>query len=205
MARTALISDIHGNGEALRVVLDDIGQLDSDRIICLGDLVEGGSENDWVCDTLRSRQIACVRGNHDEDHDVELTQTNEQWLASLPESIIEDQIVFTHESPANPPRKISSSYEAWRVFDETPYRRVFIGDSHIAAIYTDMGMTIGEAMRISFDYENPVCLNPAHRTVVCPGAVGYPRDGLAKPRFAIYDSADDSITFYASDAPVLDL
>ena len=205
MARIALISDIHGNGEALRAVLNDIHQIGHDTIVCLGDVVEGGPKNDWVCDTLRKNGITCILGNHDEDHDVVLSQINEQWLASLPEQITEDLTVFTHESPAVPPRKIADSYEAWRVFDETPFTRVFVGDSHIAALYTDSDMTAGHASKVNFEYGTPVQLNLNNRTIICPGAVGYPRDGLKKPRFAIYDSDKDSITFYSSDAPTLDL
>jgi predicted phosphodiesterase len=38
----AVISDIHGNLEALDAVLDAIQRLDATRIICLGDLVAMG-------------------------------------------------------------------------------------------------------------------------------------------------------------------
>ena len=38
MERIAIISDIHGNLEALRTVLSDIKKRNIDRIICLGDI-----------------------------------------------------------------------------------------------------------------------------------------------------------------------
>ena len=48
--RTALISDIHGNLEALRVVLDDIDAKRSvDRIICLGDILGYGPDPGRLC------------------------------------------------------------------------------------------------------------------------------------------------------------
>jgi len=40
--RRALISDIHGNLEALEAVLADIEQQDTDEIFCLGDIVGYG-------------------------------------------------------------------------------------------------------------------------------------------------------------------
>ena len=40
--RTALISDIHGNLEALEKVLEDIDRRGVDEIICLGDIVGYG-------------------------------------------------------------------------------------------------------------------------------------------------------------------
>ena len=42
MERIAVISDIHGNLEALNTVLDDIKKRDIDRIICLGDILAKG-------------------------------------------------------------------------------------------------------------------------------------------------------------------
>lgn len=62
----AVISDIHGNLEALEAVLEDIQQQGASSIVCLGDLVGYGPD-----------PIACVRhamkwdivlmGNHDEE------------------------------------------------------------------------------------------------------------------------------------------
>ncbi len=45
----AVITDIHGNLEALDAVLDVIRQLDATRIICLGDLVCYGPDSlEWA-------------------------------------------------------------------------------------------------------------------------------------------------------------
>ncbi len=40
--RQALISDIHGNVEALNSVLEDIGKQSVDEVLCLGDVVGYG-------------------------------------------------------------------------------------------------------------------------------------------------------------------
>ncbi|MAH67454.1 MAG: phosphoesterase, partial [Phycisphaerae bacterium] len=40
--RTALISDIHGNLDALQVVLADVDRRGVDEIVCLGDIVGYG-------------------------------------------------------------------------------------------------------------------------------------------------------------------
>ncbi len=44
-ARTAIISDIHGNYDGLLAALEDIKKQNCDRILCLGDIVEGGEDN----------------------------------------------------------------------------------------------------------------------------------------------------------------
>lgn len=63
--KLALISDIHGNLEALQATLRAISAEGVDRIICLGDIV-GYNANPAECIALvREAGIACVAGNHD--------------------------------------------------------------------------------------------------------------------------------------------
>jgi hypothetical protein len=82
--RTAIISDIHGNLEGLRAVLADIARQACDRILCLGDLVDGGPANDEVVATLRDMGVRTVRGNHDEHNDVVLAEQTRAWLPPCP-------------------------------------------------------------------------------------------------------------------------
>ena len=46
MSSIAVISDIHGNLEALKSVLEDIKKRNIEKIICLGDIIAKGS-NKW--------------------------------------------------------------------------------------------------------------------------------------------------------------
>ena len=59
-----ILSDIHGNREALEAVLADArGRYD--RIVCLGDLVGYGADPNFVVEWVQSNVAAIVRGNHD--------------------------------------------------------------------------------------------------------------------------------------------
>ncbi len=62
---TAVISDTHGNAEALRTVLDDIERRGADRIICLGDIIGYGPEPVQCVDLIRERCDWSLMGNHD--------------------------------------------------------------------------------------------------------------------------------------------
>jgi predicted phosphodiesterase len=64
--RIAIISDIHGNGVALDAVLNDIKQIDVDRIVCLGDAVQGGPQPVEVVTRLRELDCPVVMGNADD-------------------------------------------------------------------------------------------------------------------------------------------
>lgn len=54
MMRVALISDIHGNAFALDTVLADIQEQAVDRMVCLGDVVQGGAQPAATVQRLRS-------------------------------------------------------------------------------------------------------------------------------------------------------
>ena len=64
MTRRAIISDIHGNLEALTSVLDDISKSNVDEIFCLGDVV-GYGPNPRECIDLCRDFAMTLLGNHD--------------------------------------------------------------------------------------------------------------------------------------------
>ena len=51
--RLAVISDIHGNRQAIEAVLDDVDRTGVDEIWCLGDIVGYGASPDECCDLTR--------------------------------------------------------------------------------------------------------------------------------------------------------
>ena len=63
--RTALISDIHGNLEALNTVLEDIDTRNVDEIICLGDILGYGPNPVECVDLIAERCSFSLMGNHD--------------------------------------------------------------------------------------------------------------------------------------------
>jgi putative phosphoesterase len=67
--RLAIISDIHGNGTALKAVLRSITQREEetvDRILCLGDLFNGHGSGEEVIRLLDENNVELIRGNHDD-------------------------------------------------------------------------------------------------------------------------------------------
>ena len=64
--RLAVISDIHGNLEALKKVLADIEKRGVDTICCAGDIVGYGPFPNEVIQLLRERKIPSVMGNYDD-------------------------------------------------------------------------------------------------------------------------------------------
>jgi putative phosphoesterase len=63
--RLALLSDQHGNDVAFRAALEDVERLGVEEIVCLGDVVQGGSEPAQTLERLAARGCETVLGNAD--------------------------------------------------------------------------------------------------------------------------------------------
>jgi putative phosphoesterase len=63
--RIGVISDIHGNDIALAAALQDLRRQEPDRIVCLGDAVQGGCEPRQAAERLQELACPVVLGNTD--------------------------------------------------------------------------------------------------------------------------------------------
>ena len=63
--RLALVSDQHGNDVAFRAALEDVERIGVDEIVCLGDVVQGGTEPGQTLDRLAAAGCETVLGNAD--------------------------------------------------------------------------------------------------------------------------------------------
>ena len=71
--RIAIISDIHGNLEALKQTLKDIKERNIDKIFCLGDTIMKGVHSQECIELVKQNCDVVIRGNCDryfsEEHD----------------------------------------------------------------------------------------------------------------------------------------
>ncbi|REG99059.1 metallophosphoesterase family protein [Flavobacterium aquicola] len=83
--RTLVIGDIHGGLRALHQILERANVSTKDKLIFLGDYVDGWSQSPQVIDFLialqKTHSVICIRGNHDELLREWLADNkdNEQW------------------------------------------------------------------------------------------------------------------------------
>lgn len=66
MIQIAVFGDVHGNLPALEAVLNDIEERGIRQKFCLGDLVDFAPWGNEVIEKIRSLNIPCLMGNHDE-------------------------------------------------------------------------------------------------------------------------------------------
>jgi diadenosine tetraphosphatase ApaH/serine/threonine PP2A family protein phosphatase len=216
----AVISDIHGNLDALKAVLADIDRLGIDRIFCLGDNIGYGPEPGEVIQWLRSREIPSVIGNH------ELAATRQKYLSwfnpsarrsllrtvemlseedlryagSLPNCRVEDGARLVHGFPPDSPL-----IYLFQVPEEKMIRRLerlqesvcFVGHTHDLEIVSFDGKTVS----LSRLQEGTHTLDPDRKYIVNIGSVGQPRDGDNRAKYAIWtpDRQTVEIRFVAYD------
>lgn len=108
MDKIAVISDIHGNLEALQAVLADIGERKIDRIVCVGDIIAKGTHMNECVELVKNHCDAAVKGNCDEyfigEHDLsqkeELEGKRIVWTRSkLSDATVDylKDLPFSHE------------------------------------------------------------------------------------------------------------
>jgi putative phosphoesterase len=65
--KIGIIADIHGDYAALTTALSRLDHFHQvDEVLCAGDLVGRGPDQEKVVDIIRRREIPTVKGNHDE-------------------------------------------------------------------------------------------------------------------------------------------
>jgi diadenosine tetraphosphatase ApaH/serine/threonine PP2A family protein phosphatase len=210
--RTAFISDIHANLEALEAVLADIRQQGVDRIVCLGDIVGYGPDPNPCVRRVREVCAVTVVGNHDHAAlgllDTEsfnefarvasdwtsraLEPEVRGWLQTLPFDHVLDGMRLVHASPVGPAEwtYVLSYEEARRQFAGFDERLCFIGHSHLPIL---VEMDPAGVSAIPFTPNQPVPLDPECRYLVNVGSVGQPRDRDPRSGYAIHDAALDTV------------
>lgn len=103
MSKTLVIGDIHGGFKALLQVLERAGVTENDRLIFLGDYVDGWSESSQIIQFLlelsEKQECIFIKGNHDawcEDW-LSLGQNPNVWLFNGGKSTVESYADYSLE------------------------------------------------------------------------------------------------------------
>lgn len=186
--KIAIISDIHGNLEALSALTEGY-----DELWVLGDLVNYGPDPGAVVDFVRAHASVVVRGNHDDavgfnrdprcsqpfrtmaretmDFTLSVLSAEQRaWLASLPlvanRTVDNIDFVLCHAAPSDRLYKYVPAYSLeWeREMEGIDSNLLLVGHTH-----TPFVQTVGASL------------------VVNPGSLGQPKTGSPKACYAVWD------------------
>ena len=197
----AIISDIHGNLEALQAVLADIRSQGINEIYCLGDIIGYGPNPRECIDIVSEHAQVTILGNHDQAalfdpegfnagaeraifwtrNNLESaggTEAERRWefLGELPRMKREEPFLFVHGSARNPLNEYVFPED---VYNQRKMERIFglvdkycfQGHTHIPGMFTE-----------DYNFFSPDELNyqvelGEAKTLINVGSVGQPRDG----------------------------
>lgn len=217
LVRALVLSDLHANAEALRVVLAHVRRKKFDTVVCLGDFVGYGAQPNQVLDTMRSIRAKklYIRGNHDRVANgldeggsfnpaarqaavwtrSHLSAPNRRFLAGLIVGpVAHDGCLLCHGSPVNEDEYVFTEWHAAQIFIESDAPVVLYGHTHLPVIFSldRQGRVDGELVRGGATYR----LDPEKRYLINPGSVGQPRDRNPESSFAIFDSGRRTVQFF---------
>jgi putative phosphoesterase len=195
--KLAIISDVHGNMDALRAVMDDAEDQGVTGFLNLGDMVGIGPHPDEVVKALSGDRVVSVIGNIDlkvlESSRVsakprtrstkgaimaaaarDLSQESLDMIADLPPEIRLEvngqRILMVHASPADPDEHLGP---------ETP-------DSRLRKL---ANMADADIVMIGHSHQ-PFCRRASGTMFLNPGSVGRPIDWDPRASYAVLDTGD---------------
>jgi len=209
--RYAVVSDIHGNLEALTAVLERVAP--GEGVLCLGDTVGYGPNPNECVAVVRARATATVLGNHDvaavDSHGLEyfnpaartaiewtqsvLAPEHVAWLDGLSYEVRMPEYLLVHGAPVDYFTYILDMETAADAFAATDAQLIFVGHTHVADYYAlaaDGSMTHAFCQR-----GGRLTLEPGMRYIVNVGSVGQPRDLNPEASFAFYDQEARTVTW----------
>ena len=218
--RYAILSDIHGNLEALAAVLAALAGERIGRYLCAGDLVGYGADPSACLATIRALDPALIGGNHDWGVTGKLDR---HWFNDNARKAVEwtrDQLGFEDlaflrtlrltnqdgpftlaDGTLTRPERFDYLYDIAAALETAQALRTrygVVGHTHLPFV---VEVDVGCAQVRRLINELPVLMagvaltgEPSVRYVINPGSIGQPRDGDPRASCAILDEETHTLT-----------
>jgi diadenosine tetraphosphatase ApaH/serine/threonine PP2A family protein phosphatase len=213
--RYAILSDVHGNLEALTAVLADAAGAGARALLCLGDVVGYGADPAACVETLGELAVGAVAGNHEHGalgimdlgwfnpiaraaalwtRDA-LGPDHHRYLETLPLRATMEEATLVHASPRCPEEwdYLVSAEDGFEVFGDFDTRLCLVGHSHRPGAWSlgssgpDYAPDLGAS-------RSRVRLEDGRRYIVNVGSVGQPRDRDPRAAYALWDREERTVS-----------
>lgn len=196
-----VLSDIHGNWEALTAVFQDAAKVGVTDFVCLGDIVGYNANPSECLDKIRELNCTAVRGNHDHycsfDDDLtgfhplaadavdwtrrQLSADQQKYLADLPLVQRVGGFTIVHSTLDMPEMwgYVFESLEAESSFNYQTTTVCFFGHTHVPLAFEKSTEIVGGTY-------TRLKINLGKKYFVNVGSIGQPRDGDPRAAYAVY-------------------
>ena len=212
MPRYAILSDIHGNWEALNTVLAHAREQGCEKFVCGRDVVGYNANPSECMELVREMNMPCVMGNHDEyiGKDIDLSSFNpvaaeavlwtreqlseeqRKWLRDLRYIRLVDSFSVVHATMDGPRYwgYVQTKHDAEGSFAYQSTPVCFHGHTHVPLAFESDEMTVKGG---AYD---EVKVQRGRKYFVNVGSVGQPRDGDPRAAYAVYDTDEATIKLH---------
>lgn len=212
--RIAVLSDIHGNLEALEAVWQDLAGRSPDRVVCLGDMVGYGPNPEEVLQFVRQRKVDCCMGNHElgiafQQERRWFNATARKGLSRTESMLSSDSMTYIRDLPRAlqvegavcvhgfPPQNVTrylfevpdEKLEAWFA-EGVPM--AFVGHTHelVAVRWLE-----GALSRREPSCETLSVVEGSY--IINAGSVGQPRDDVSRrAKYLLWDTQEQTVTVH---------
>ena len=220
----AVVSDIHGNIDALQVVLDDIDDRGIEKIYCLGDILGYGPNPCECLDLIMERCEWSLMGNHDFavlfeptafntsaetsafwtrrqlelEPDPKMRRLRWEYLGNLRIREQSGNMSWYHASPRRPINEYIFPDDV--ITAPTKMTQIFDRVEHkcfVGHTHITGVFTDEPDFYPPPDLDNSYTFNDHEKCIVNPGSVGQPRDRDPRASYAIMN--DDTVDFFRLD------
>lgn len=191
--KVALLSDVHGNIDALQAVLEDLPAVDA--VIVAGDVLGYYPFFEECITALQKVGALCLCGNHEAYQraslplppkpvlqwfwrlfDSEASRNARDWLEGLSTSLEvlfkEERVMVCHGSPWSAGEYVQPDSVAWHRFERILADTIVLGHTH-----------------------RPMKVRWGRKLIINPGSVGQPRDGDPRAAYALFDADKREVVF----------
>lgn len=219
-----ILSDMHGNFEALAAVLRRVRRKRFDAILVLGDLVGYGAAPNQVVEAIRELPgtVHRIRGNHDKvvaglesgenfNHAAlaaarwtseHLTKANLRFVRELAQGPLRlpEGFAICHGSPLDEDQYVFSMFDAWEIFESFDADLIFFGHTHVPSMFAVRGRETQVALLRGTS--GSIVLEAGTRYLINPGSVGQPRDRDPRAAYMSYDTDKGRIRWHRVGYPI---
>jgi diadenosine tetraphosphatase ApaH/serine/threonine PP2A family protein phosphatase len=211
--KLGIFADVHGNLEALEVVVRLLRDKGATGFICCGDIVGYGPDPNFCVEIVRRMHCTCVAGNHDYGavgkvpvdcfNSVaaqallwtrsRLTESNRLYLENLPLTAQEDSLLIVHSSPSAPDawEYVLTVREAVAEMEHCAGGVCVVGHSHQPLAVERLPGKPGRSVR-----QDGFAIQPYAKYLINAGSVGQPRDGDPRACCLMYDDDTQEMTYF---------
>jgi putative phosphoesterase len=195
--KVAIISDLHGNYEALRSLPSDY-----DELWVLGDLVNYGPDPSAVVDFVRTNSKVVVQGNHDHTigFDVDprcstryqkLAEVTRRYTASV---LDQEQKDFLRKLPLK--LELKRRNTSFYLCHAKPSNPLYgYCSEHSEEWIKELDLVNADVLLVGHTH-TPFIRNIGNKVVVNPGSLGQPKTGSPEARYATWEDGTFQLKSY---------